>query len=88
MKSENERIELNVIKGILGINDKSGLLYHKRSSYLEHLSYYNDYKTRYNINKMDVIFLGFGGVHSINKNGKELRVILRRMKIWKMKIKE
>ena len=81
MKSENEGIELNTIKGILGINDKSGLSYHKRSSYLEHFSYYNDYKTRYNIEKMNVIYLGFGGVHCITKNGKEISLILRRLKI-------
>lgn len=81
MKNENERIELNIIKGILGINDKTGLLYHKRSPYLEHLSYYNNFKTRYNINKMNVMSLGFGGVNCIKKNGNELRVILRRLKI-------
>lgn len=81
MKSESNGIELNIIKGILGINDKSGLSYHKRSPYLEHLSYYNDYKTRYNIEKMNVISLGYGGVQCITKNGKEIKSIQRRMKI-------
>ena len=89
MKSEINGIELNIIKGIIGISDISISSHYKLITDLEHLSYYNNYTTKYNIDKPNFVSLVFGAsVWGIRKNGTEIRLTTRWMKIWKVKMKE
>ena len=75
MKSENKGIELNIVKGVIGINN---VPISSRSIIkgLVLLSYYNSY-IRYNINKINFVYPIVASVHGVRKNGKEIRLAQR-----------
>ena len=87
MKIESKGIELNIVKGVIGINNVP-ISSRNIIKGLELLSSYNSY-IKYNIDKINFVY-PFGGIMAcgMNKNGKEIKLTQRKMKIWKIKMKE
>lgn len=80
MKSESKGIELNIVKGVIGINNVP-ISSRDIIKGLELLSYYNSY-IKYNIDKINFVYPKFGiMVFGMNKNGKEIKLTQRKMKI-------
>lgn len=80
MKIESKGIELNIVKGVIGINNIP-ISSRNIIKGLELLSYYNSY-IKYNIDKINFVY-PFGGIMmcGMNKNGKEIKLTQRKMKI-------
>ena len=80
MKIESKGIELNIVKGVIGINNVP-ISSRNIIKGLELLSYYNSY-IKYNIGKINFVYPKFGiMVCGMNKNGKEIKLTQRKMKI-------